>query len=71
MSSDMNTNLRDEQVAMLKNPPAGGPFHEIDMSYRKLISDGYLCRTPSRELYELTDKGRDAIHKYENSKARE
>jgi len=60
--------LSSEQISMLKNPPHRGPFHEIYVSQRKLIEDGYLERVPSKEVYQLTEKGRDAILKYDKSK---
>jgi len=70
MSNNINPELKEEQIAILKNPPSGGPFHEVNMSEKKLIDDGYLCRTRSRESYELTEKGRDAVDRYEESKGR-
>ena len=70
MSNNIKSELKEEQIATLKNPPSGGPFHEVNMSEKKLIDEGYLCRTPSRESYELTEKGKDAVNKYEKSKGR-
>ena len=70
MSKNVSSYLKEEKIATLKNPPSGGPFHEVNMSEKKLIDDGYLCRSRSKESYELTEKGRDAINIYEKSKGR-
>jgi len=70
MSKNVSSDLKEEQIAILKNPPSGGPFHEVNMSEKKLIDDGYLYRSCSQESYELTEKGRDAVNRYEKSKGR-
>ena len=60
--------LTSEQISMLKNPPNGGPFHEIYISQQQLIDEGYLEPVPSKETYQLTEKGENAITQYDQSK---
>ena len=60
--------LTEEQISLLKNPPDGGPFHEVCMSQQKLIDEGYLERVPSKETYRLTEKGKNAVAQYDRSK---
>ena len=32
MSKNVSSYLKEEQIATLKNPPSGGPFHEVNIS---------------------------------------
>ena len=58
--------LTPEQIVLLKNPPASGPFHEVSLSQQKLIDDGYLARDPSREFFQLTERGQRAVDWYDH-----
>ena len=64
-----DTVLTAEQVSMLENPPLGGPLHDVSMSQQKLINDGYLKLDPSRERYQLTEKGKASVNKSRIPKA--